>query len=303
VASIGITLGDVAGIGPEIVVKALSQLRGEFSNLTIIGSKSILTATMQILGERFSLPNVVDVGEVEFEYGIVQREAGRMALIALDKAIELLKEGKITSLVTAPVNKEAIQLINADFTGHTEYLARAFDVEDILMIAHSPYVSFAFATTHLALRDVPDIVNVELVLKKIELFDDYLSTLHQRNVKIAVLGLNPHCFEFSCGEDEKIAEAVEIANDKGMDISGPYPADTFHTHLEEVDGFLVQYHDQGMIPAKLMAQGKGVNVSWGLPFVRTSPLHGTAFDIAGQDKGNPESIIAAIRLAYLLQRS
>lgn len=296
----GITLGDVAGIGPEIVIKSLARLRKEAFDLTIIGSASILHATGMMVEERFPLPAVVDTGEVDFEFGKAARSSGEAALFAIKKAIELLKEGKIDALVTAPVSKEAIKLCDPFFTGHTELLAGAFGSRDVLMVAHSPYASFAFVTTHLPLRDVPGVLSTEGILSKIELYLDFLGNLHGRKASIAVLSLNPHGKEFAHGEEDIIEQAVSAASKRGLDVRGACPADTFHLHLEEVDGFLCQYHDQGMIPAKLLARGEGVNVTWGLPFVRTSPLHGTAFDIAGKEKADPRSMIAAIRMASKL---
>jgi 4-hydroxythreonine-4-phosphate dehydrogenase len=303
VARIGVTLGDPAGIGPEIVVKALAKLRKDPINLTIIGSVSILTATQMMLKSNFSLPRVIDTEEVEFEFGRVQRSAGKAALDALNQAVNLLKEGGIDALVTAPVSKQAIQLSEPGFTGHTEFLAEAFDVSDVLMIAHSPYASFAFVSAHHPLKDVAPLITTQRVLRKLELYNDFLMSLHGRNASIAVLALNPHGEEFSSGEEEEISRAVFLAREKGIDVRGPYPADTLHNYLEDVDGFLAQYHDQGMIPAKLLARGQGVNITWGLPFVRTSPLHGTAFDIAGKTEASPSSLIAAIRMADQLTRS
>lgn len=297
------TLGDPAGIGPEIVVKALAKLRKEPINLTIIGSVSILTATQMMLKSNFPLPRVIDTDEVEFEFGRVQRSAGKAALDALRKAVNLIKEGEIDALVTAPLNKKAIQLSEPGFRGHTEFLAQAFNASQVLMVAHSPYASFAFVTTHYPLQDVASLITTDRVLRKIELYNDFLMALHGRDVSIAVLAFNPHSREFSYGEEEKISQAIRFAREREIDAEGPYPADTFHNHLEDVDGFLVQYHDQGMIPAKLLARGQGVNITWGLPFVRTSPLHGTAFDIAGKGEADPSSFIAAIRMADRLTRS
>lgn len=302
-ARIGITIGDPAGIGPEIVVKALGRLRKEPINLTIIGSVSILSAAQMMLKTNFPLPRAIDTDEVEFEFGRVQRSAGKAALEAIKKAVKLLKEGEIDALVTAPVSKEAIGLSVPGFTGHTEFLAHEFGAREVLMIAHSPYASFAFVTTHHPLQDVPGLITTDRVLRKLELYNDFLTALHGRDASIAVLALNPHASEFSRGEEEKIIEAVRLARSAGIDARGPYPADTFHLYMQEVDGFLTQYHDQGMIPAKLLARGEGVNVTWGLGFVRTSPLHGTAFDIAGKGEADPSSMIAAIRMADRLTRS
>ncbi len=300
---IGITLGDPAGIGPEIVVKALDKLRNQTSNLTIIGPLRILTATQIMLKSNVPLPRVVDTPEQEFEFGKAQPSAGKAALEALKKAANLIKDGEIDALVTAPISKRAIQYTDASFTGHTEFLAAEFAADDVVMIAHSPYISFAFVTTHHPLKDVPELITTQRVLGKLKLYNDFLRTLHQRDVTIAVLTLNPHGEEFSHGEEREIRNAVKMAREQGLDIGGPCPADTFHNYTSQVDGFLAQYHDQGMIPAKLLARGQGVNITWGLGFVRTSPLHGTAFDIAGQGKADPSSLLAAIRMAGNLARN
>ncbi len=302
-ARIGITLGDVAGIGPEIVIKALEKMSRELNDLTIIGPLSILRATQMMLSRNFALPRVVDTGNFEFEFGKVQRSSGEAAITALEQGIKLIKDGAIDALVTSPINKRAVQIVRPSFTGHSEFLAEASGVEDVLMIAHSPYSSFAFVTTHQPLASVPGMITTELVISKLRLYDDFLSKFHSRPARIAVLALNPHAGEFSRGEDDLIAEAIAKAREGRIDADGPFPADTMHLHMEEVDGFLCQYHDQGMIPAKLLARGEGVNITWGLPFVRTSPLHGTAFDIAGKDKADPSSLIAAIRMAERLARN
>ncbi|NLI98112.1 4-hydroxythreonine-4-phosphate dehydrogenase PdxA [bacterium] len=302
-ARIGITLGDVAGIGPEIVIKALDRIPRELNNLTIIGPLSILRATQMMLSRTFTLPRVVDTGNFEFEYGKVQQHAGEAALAALVKGIEFIKNGAIDALVTCPVSKQAVQMSFPSFRGHTEYLAQALGVTDVLMIAHSPYASFAFVTTHLSLSSVSESITAEQVYKKLRLYNDFLAFYHSRPVKIGVTALNPHAEEFSEGEEKFIAQAIAGARNEGIDACGPFPADTIHLNIQNFDGFLVQYHDQGMIPAKFLASGEGVNITWGLPFVRTSPLHGTAFDIAGKDKADPSSMLAAIRMAEKLVRN
>lgn len=295
-ARIGITIGDVAGIGPEIVVKAIPRVKDISSTLTIVGSASILSAVRIMLKGTSALPEVVDTGDVDFEYGQIGRYSGQAALKTINKACSMIKEGKIDALVTAPVNKRAVQLSAPGFAGHTGFLAREFDAGEVLMIAHSPYTSFAFVTTHLPVKQVTARITSDGVLAKIRIYADYLRTLHQREPRIAVLALNPHGSEFSAGEEVRIEQAVSQARDEGLDVGGPYPADTLHLHLQQMDGFLAQYHDQGMIPAKLLARGQGVNVTWGLGFVRTSPLHGTAFDIAGKGEADPSSMVAAIRM-------
>ncbi len=302
-ARIGITLGDVAGIGPEIVIKALEKMPRELNGLTIIGPLSILRATQMMLSRNFTLPRVVDTGNFEFEFGKVQRSSGEAAITALEHGVKLITEGVIDALVTSPINKRAVQFSHPSFTGHTEFLAEASGVEKVLMIAHSPYASFAFVTTHQPLATVSETISTDIVLSKLRLYEDFLSKFHSRPARIAVLALNPHAAEFSRGEDGLIADAIAKAREEGIDADGPFPADTMHLHMEDVDGFLCQYHDQGMVAAKLLARGEGVNITWGLPFVRTSPLHGTAFDIAGKDKADPSSLIAAIRMAERLVRN
>ncbi|MBN2378508.1 4-hydroxythreonine-4-phosphate dehydrogenase PdxA [candidate division WOR-3 bacterium] len=302
-ARIGITLGDPAGIGPEIVIKALKGLEEGAKNLTIIGSASILKAAKDMLALSVPLPKILDTGEVAIEYGKETIESGKAAFDALVEACKLVKDGEINALVTAPLSKRAVQFTQSSFVGHTEFLAEYFGVDEVLMIAYTAYAAFAFVTTHIPLSKVSYSITSERVLSKLLLFSDFLQRIHNRSPRIAVLALNPHGFEFTAGEENEMNHAIQAARNKGVNVTGPYPADTFHSYLEAVDGFLVSYHDQGMIPAKLLAQGKGVNVTWGLPFVRTSPLHGTAFDIAGTGTAEPSSMIAAIRLAQTLTRN
>jgi 4-hydroxythreonine-4-phosphate dehydrogenase len=303
VARIGITVGDVSGIGPEIVIKAVARLEGRIPDLVIIGPGNAINALQTMYKNHTPLPPVADTGDIEFEFGKVQKSTGQAAIAALEKGTEMIKSGKLHALVTAPVNKKAIQMSAPSFTGHTEFLAHRFNADEVLMIAHSPYVSFALVTTHHPIRKVPDLITADRVGRKIELYHQFLLHLHSQKARIAVLNLNPHGKEFSAGEEQAIEDAILQAQQKGIMIQGPYPADTFHLYTEKVDGFLAQYHDQGMIPAKLLSQGQGVNVTWGLGFVRTSPLHGTAFDIAGKDKADPESMVSAIKLAATLSRS
>jgi len=303
VARIAITLGDPAGIGPEITLKAVAELAELRNNLTIIGSTSILEDTKDLLS--FSVPGleVADTGEVSVEAGVESKQGGKASMDALRLACKLLKDKELDALVTAPLSKKAVQFSNPGFTGHTEFLAGEFGVGDVLMIAHSKKVSFAFVTTHLPLREVSNYITAERVSGKLLLYNDFLTKLAKAKPRIVVLAANPHGAEFSAGEENEIGKAIEKCRKDGLVVDGPYPADTFHIHMDKVDGFLACYHDQGMIPAKLLSAGEGVNVTWGLPFVRTSPLHGTAFDIAGKNMADPRSMIAAVRLAYELSRN
>jgi 4-hydroxythreonine-4-phosphate dehydrogenase len=246
------------------------------------------------------------------------KQAAEGSLKFLQKAIALIKEGAVDALVTAPLSKEAVSLYYSGFVGHTEYLAKAFGVKHFDMMFIAPQVRLTIVTRHVPLRDVPKLISVPAVFDAISLMTKTLKERFKiRNPKIAVLGLNPHAGESGLlgREDIKyILPAIRKAKAQGVNAKGPLPADTFfafHRHFchsrgsyrrgeasgNSYDGIIAMYHDQGLVPLKGMYMKELVNFTAGLPFVRTSPAHGTAFDIAGKNKADPSSMIAAIKLA------
>ena len=310
---IGITLGDPAGIGPEIVLKSLSRFQN--APILLIGSRAVLDRTAGKLGLRLS-PRILrhDTGEdFEFRFGKVQRKCGAAALNALETAVRMLRQGKLKGVVTAPVSKEALRLAGFEFPGQTEFLAGRLGAKRHAMLAYAEgrpvrgqgsgvggrTLRVVFATIHKPLAEVPKAITAKLVAEKINLLADFLKRREKiARPRIAVLALNPHGREFTLGEEERIAQGIRSARVAG--VEGPFPADTIGQLLGRYDGLVAMYHDQAMIPAKLLAQGRGVNLTLGLPAVRTSPLHGTAFDIAGKGIASPDSMIAAIRVALRL---
>jgi len=282
-------MGDPKGIGPEVVRKALAHksilAQGPF---IVVGDKNILGR----------LP--ASVGVVDVPY----RSAGEGALKFLDKAILLIKGGVADALVTAPLSKEAVSRYAKGFVGHTEYLAKAFEVKDFDMMFIAGHMRLTIVTRHVPLKDVPRSITPKAVFNSINLMAEVLKARFKiRAPKIAVLGLNPHAGEGGLlgSEDVRsILPAIRKAKAQGINASGPMPADTFFAFPNSYDGTIAMYHDQGLAPLKGLYMKELVNFTAGLPFVRTSPAHGTAFDIAGKNKADPSSMISALKLACQL---
>lgn len=296
---IGITLGDPAGIGPEITIKALGQV--PHRHLLLIGPKQVLKREAERLKVPLPPVAIYDTGPIgEYQYGQVQKNCGVAALQALEAGATLLKQNQISALVTGPVSKSALRLAGFRFPGQTEFLAHRLHARRYGMLAWSRKFRVIFVTIHLPLARVPQQITSTRVLDKIILLNEYLQLEGIERPAIGVLALNPHADEFSLGEEGRIREAIIQARRKKIQAEGPLPADAIFVNLDRFHGFVAMYHDQAMIPAKLLSRGAGVNVTVGLNRIRTSPLHGVAFDIAGQDQADPGSMVAAIRLAQKL---
>jgi 4-hydroxythreonine-4-phosphate dehydrogenase len=297
--AIGITIGDPAGIGPEITLKALKGINCR--DILIIGSRQVLKREAEKAGLNIEGIPLVDTGSLgKYEYGEVQKKCGAQALSALELGVDLLKNGKVAALVTAPVSKEALRLAGFQYPGQTEFLARKLRSRRYAMLAWSPFFKVIFVTIHLPIAKVPGQITAQAVLEKILLLNEFLQLEGKSQPKIGVLALNPHGEEFSLGEERQIRQALGEAQQRLVNAIGPLPADSVFARRSDFDGFVAMYHDQAMIPAKLLARGVGVNVTLGLGKIRTSPLHGVAFDIAGKGMANPSSMVAAIRLARRL---
>ncbi len=317
---IGITHGDVNGISYEIIMKAISDSRmfDMFTPVVYGSSKvasyfrktldfpdfhfNIIKSADKALENKANLVNIYPQ-EIKIDLGHCTEIAGKIAYIALEAAVEDLKKGHIDALVTAPINKKNIQSKDFDFPGHTEYLAKKFNVDDYLMLMISQNMRIGVITGHVPLSEVPGLINQELILQKIKVFNDALiKDFSIRKPKIALLGLNPHAGDKGVigNEEEKvIIPAIKKAFDDGILAFGPYPADGFFgsTNYNDFDGILAMYHDQGLIPFKALSFKSGVNYTAGLPIIRTSPAHGTAFDIAGKNLASPEAFRQALYLA------
>lgn len=302
-------MGDAAGVGPEVVVKALAS--GVFRSSPaplIVGAEPVFRPLL----DRFSLrPPAFRLVEPAGlpgrlpEAGKVDPAWGRAAMLCLDEAVRLIGAGEASALVTAPLSKEGIHRAGYPFQGHTDYLAHLTGSPRHAMMLVGGTIRVILSTVHIALKDVSAALSVEGIAEKIRLAHEYLPAFGFPRPRIAVAGLNPHAGEggaFGREEIEIISPAAEICRKEGIEVSGPLPPDTlFHRlHRGEFDAAVTMYHDQGLIPLKMLAFEEGVNITLGLPFVRTSPDHGTAYDIAGWGKADPRSLIAAIRLAERL---
>jgi len=314
---IGVTIGDVSGIGPEIVLKALAQIKNPERNIRLIGSRQLLAELATQLKIKINIENLVydiplfaeknPVNPVKVKFGKPQKQCGIASALQLHLASHLLKTGKIKGVVTAPVSKTALSLAGFPFPGQTEYFASEFGVKKYGMLAWSKELKIILVTIHKPLKDVPKLITEQNVLEKIKLLNDYFVHYEKkRKPKIGVLALNPHAFEFSCGAEDKILKAIKQARKLGISADGPVPADSAFSSFSvngsrtTYHGFVSMYHDQGMLPVKLLSQGSGVNTTLGLPFIRTSPLHGVAFDIAGKGIANPDAMLNAIQLCQKL---
>jgi 4-hydroxythreonine-4-phosphate dehydrogenase len=258
--------------------------------------------TNAIADKKFNVINVTN-DEVKIDLGKSTPIAGQLSLKALDFACNDLIKNNIDVLVTAPINKKNIQCEDFVFPGHTEYLSNKFGNSKSLMMMVCDRIRIGIVTSHLALKDVPKVITKELLLEKIEVMNHSLkSDFGITMPKIAVLALNPHAGDKGVIGDEDdliVAPAIREAYESGILAFGPYPSDGFFgsSEFNKFDGVLALYHDQGLIPFKLMSFTEGVNYTAGLPYVRTSPAHGTGYDIAGKDKASEESFRNAVYLA------
>jgi 4-hydroxythreonine-4-phosphate dehydrogenase len=319
---LAITMGDPGGVGPEIIVRAfLSRDVRECCNPVVIGDGTVMQEALRLLGRPLTLKKIdtpdqecptdaiglIAVGSLEtFEKGRATAEGGAACAAYIRKATELAVSGEVDGIVTAPISKEALKLAGLKWPGHTEMLAELTSTADFGMMLTGGQLRVLLVTIHTPLRSVPDMITRDRVLKTIRLAKKACDMLGIYQPRIAVAGLNPHAGEAGIFGDEEIREimpAVADAGEEGIAISGPYPPDTvFHkAYRGAFDIVICMYHDQGLIPLKMIAFETGVNVTVGLPFVRTSPDHGTAYDIAWKGKADASSMIEAIRLASKLR--
>lgn len=313
---VGVSIGDINGIGMEVIIKTFMDKRmQELCTPIIFGSSKVASFHRKAMGvEEFSFNVVENPGkannkkanlincwkeEVQITLGENTLEGGRFAFKSLEAATNALQKGEVDVLVTAPINKQNIQSDSFQFPGHTEYLA-AKGEGAALMLMLSESMRIGVVTGHLPLEQVSANISQEKVLEKLRLLNNSLKQdFGIRKPKIAVLGLNPHAGDqgvLGKEEDDIISPALQKAKEENIISFGPYPADSFFgsDKLGAFDGILAMYHDQGLIPFKTLAFGKGVNFTSGLSFVRTSPDHGTAFEIAGENKANEQSFREAI---------
>ncbi len=314
---IGFSSGDLNGIGTELIIRTLSDNRLlDFFTPVIFSSNKVLNFYRKGLAEvnfnfttlkDFSKVNSKQVNlyncweeEVAITPGTLTPQAGQYAVKSLQFATQALKEGKIDGLVTAPIHKNNVQGPEFKYTGHTPYFKEFFGVPEVLMLLVSESLRVGLVTEHVPLKEVAGLITREAIQAKLSVLNASLQKDFNINrPKIAVLGLNPHAGDeglIGKEEEEIIKPAIKDAKQHNMLVSGPFSADAFFArgYHQKFDAVLAMYHDQGLIPFKSLAMGDGVNFTAGLPNVRTSPDHGTAFDIAGKDKANPSSFRSAI---------
>jgi len=317
---VGISHGDINGIGYELILKTLSDSRIlEMCTPIIYGSPKVAAYHRKALnmeGQGFNhikspkeaapmksyIINCIDE-DVKVELGKSTPAAGESSYLALDVAASDLEKGLIDALITAPINKDNIQSDNFNFPGHTEFFAEKFKTEDYIMLMVSETMKIGVVTTHMPISQVSKNLSKETILNKIRIISRSLQQdFSIIKPRIAVLGLNPHAGDSGLlGSEENgiIIPAIDQAKKEGIIALGPYPADGFFGSDDylKFDAILAMYHDQGLIPFKLTSLKRGVNYTAGLPYIRTSPAHGTAYNIAGEDKASPESFRQALYLA------
>ncbi len=317
---LGISLGDVAGVGPEVAIRALSHDKvWEVSSPFLIGDRSVVEAYLEKISPLAKLELISHPGELPGRRGIflldrhnidftkvqvgrVSRECGKAALDYIRTGVDLCLQGAMDAIVTAPIHKEAVQQAGIGAPGHTEFLARLCGVQEVRMLLVVDHLRVMHLTTHLSLRRAIEAVKRERILDTIQYAVQALGQLKIKDGRIALAGLNPHAGEggmFGSEEIEEIIPAVEEAVRRGFCVTGPIPPDTVFYRMDrgEFDLVIALYHDQGHIPLKLMGFERGVNITIGLPIIRTSVDHGTAFDIAGKLLASPDSMIQALLLA------
>jgi 4-hydroxythreonine-4-phosphate dehydrogenase len=327
---LAISVGDCNGIGPEIVLKAVaSQAVRRTCVPLLVGPETVfqfyrrklgLRVTLQVLSPGFNPSTLHDarnavwllesstVQAYTIAPGVATAEAGRAAAEAISTGTRLVRSGRAEALVTAPISKRALHLAGIDFPGHTEMLQHLTGSLDAAMMLVSRTLRVGLVTIHCPLRDVPNLLTVERITAKTVLVHEALRRdWGIRHPRIAILGLNPHAGEngdIGVEELSIIEPAVRLLNNRSIKAEGPFSADAFFARYRPTqwDAVIAMYHDQGLIPLKMTGRGKAVNITVGLPIVRTSPDHGTAFDIAGRGIADPASLIEAIKLAVMIAR-
>lgn len=320
---IGITLGDASGVGPEIIVKSLAgHGLHELCRPLVIGDANMLERAVGITRTAARIRAVANPSEASYEegtidcldlgllpadlpFGRVSEISGNAAFRYVEKAVQLAMNGEIDAIATAPLNKEAMQKAGHHYPGHTEILGELTGTEDYSMMLATPKLKVIHLTTHVGLRKAIDLIDPERTYRVIGLAHRTLTAAGMSSPRIAVCGINPHAGEnglFGDGEEEeKLIPGIARAREEGIDVTGPYPADTlfYRASRGDFDMVVACYHDQGHAPVKVLGIEEGVNVTVGLKggIVRTSVDHGTAFDIAGTNAADEKSMVAAIRMA------
>ncbi len=325
---IGVTMGDPSGIGPEIIIKHILYEATIKDKLIIFGSKDVFEYYLNLFDMAMHINVIESVDEIDKSYrdgeinifqpekfdmgrlkvGELDEYSGRWAYLCVSEAVNAAISSKIDAIVTAPLNKKAMNLAGFRYQGHTEILAERTNAKNYVMMLAAKRLRVALVTTHVALEHVPELITKDRVLNTIRTVDrDLKRWFGIEKPKIAVSALNPHNSEgglMGSKEEEEIIPAVESARSEGIDVYGSFSADTLFIKRKRTsyDCFIAMYHDQGLIPLKALYFDSSVNITLGIPIIRTSPDHGTAFDIAGKLKANHKSLTEAIRQAHRMAR-
>ncbi len=325
---IGVTMGDPSGIGPEVIIKYLLYEPANRNRVVVFGAHEVFEHYLNLFGMGMNINIIESVDDIATSYrdgalNIIQKEpfdmsrfeigrlseySGAWAYRCVVSAIDAAIASKIDAVVTGPLNKKAMNMAGFHYQGHTEILAERTGVKDYVMMLASKRFRVALVTTHVALRDVPKLINKEKIVKTIEIVDkDLKKWFGIEKPKIAVSALNPHNSDGGLMGDEEeryIIPAVKEARSMGIDAHGSFSPDTLFikNRRSEYDCFVAMYHDQGLIPLKVLYFDSSVNITLGIPIIRTSPDHGTAFDISGKLVANHKSIAEAIRQAHKMAR-
>jgi len=304
-------MGDPAGIGGEVALKSLGSICKNSIPVLIGDKKPIDYLSKHLFSNRvfnFKKFKHGKPGDIEFidlgliddvRFGIIDAAYGNASYQYIVEALKLIFSGEVSAIVTCPINKTSIRSANIPFTGHTELLAHFGGVKDYIMMMANKKMRVSLATIHIPLKDVPGSLSAENIFMCISITcRSIMNYFNIEKPRIKVCGLNPHAGEQGImgNEEIMISEAISMARDSNMDVAGPFPADTLF-HKVDCDAFIAMYHDQGLIPVKTTGFENTVNITLGLPFVRTSPGHGTGYDIAGKGTANPSGLIEAYRAA------
>ncbi len=321
---IAITMGDPSGIGPEVIVKALAA-PPEVCRTVVIGDAAWLQQHASQWAPQLSIRPIKDLSEARHEPGVLEvldlhnvpenlhigratSKGGQAAVEYIRKAADLAMKQDVRAITTAPINKEAMHLAGFKYPGHTEMLADFTGTPEVALMLAGGSLRVVLTTTHVPLSEVRNLLTRDRILKTIRLTHQWLTQMGIEHPSIAVTGLNPHCGDggiFGDEETETIAPAIEAAQKQNIDVRGPFSADALFGRIHEAsyDAVITMYHDQGMIPIKMASMDRAVNITLGLPIIRTSVDHGTAFDIAGQGVAKPDSLLEALKVAATLAQS
>jgi 4-phospho-D-threonate 3-dehydrogenase / 4-phospho-D-erythronate 3-dehydrogenase len=318
---IAITMGDPSGIGPEIIVKGLTT-SPDFCRTVVIGDGAWLQQHASQWAPQLSIHPIKDLDDARNEPGVLDvmdlqnipenlhmgratPEGGKAAVAYIRKAVELATSHQVHAITTAPINKEAMHLAGFKYPGHTEMLADFTHTPEVALMLAGGSLRVVLTTTHVPLSEVRDLLTRDRILKTIRLTHQWLTQVGIEQPSIAVTGLNPHSGDggiFGNEETETILPAIEAAQKENIEVDGPFSADALFGRIHEAsyDAVITMYHDQGMIPIKMASMDRAVNITLGLPIIRTSVDHGTAFDIAGQGIAKPDSLLEALKVAATL---